>query len=304
MIEITVIVCTHNPRAEYLRRVLDGLKAQTFPKDRWEFLLIDNASKTPLASTWDLSWHPQGRHVREEELGLTPARLRGIKETAGQHIVFVDDDNILDKEFLSNSARIAAEYPFLGAWGGKIEGEFEEPAPEWLKPYLHHLAIRDVDRDAWANYYADNRSMPFGAGMCVRKSVADAYVKALASRPASKKLGRTGAALLSGEDIDLAMTAFDNGMGTGLFQKLRTIHLIPKTRMTVEYMARLLEGTEYSIHLLRSQRNPRYTPPEDPKVLSILKSYQVWRLPEPIKSLAKAEKRGRSKARAAIAAQT
>src|SRR5580658_6827083 len=98
MIEITVIVCTHNPRPDYLRRVLDGLNGQSFPKDRWEFLLIDNASKTPLAGTWDLSWHPNGRHVREEELGLTPARLRGIRETAGQQIVFVDDDNILDPE--------------------------------------------------------------------------------------------------------------------------------------------------------------------------------------------------------------
>jgi hypothetical protein len=48
-----------------LRRVLDALKAQTLPKEQWELLLIDNASKEPLAESWDLSWHPHARHIRE-----------------------------------------------------------------------------------------------------------------------------------------------------------------------------------------------------------------------------------------------
>lgn len=42
-----------------------------------QLLLIDNASKATLASTWDLSWHPRARQIREEELGLTRARLPG-----------------------------------------------------------------------------------------------------------------------------------------------------------------------------------------------------------------------------------
>jgi glycosyltransferase involved in cell wall biosynthesis len=304
MVQISVIICTHNPRAEYLRRVLDALKAQTLPKDQWELLLIDNASKEPLAAKFDLTWHPQGRHVREEELGLTPARLRGIKEARGADLVFVDDDNVLASDFLATSSRISKDFPFLGAWGGHVEGEFESPVPEWLKPYLHHLAVREVTRDYWSNYYSDNRSMPFGAGLCVRKTVAVAYMQALRSRPASKKLGRTGGALLSGEDVDMALTAHDLGLGTGLFAALRAIHLIPEGRMTVDYISRLLEGTVYSTHLLRNQRNPHYRPAEDSKIVNILKTYQVWRLPEPIKSLAKAEKRGLQKARVEITSKS
>jgi hypothetical protein len=219
-------------------------------------------------------------------------------------LVFADDDNLLAADFLANTVQIASEFPFLGAWGGNIIGEYEGEVPEWVKPYLHHLAIREVTHDYWSNYYSDNRSMPFGAGLCVRKIIADAYVRALASRPASKKLGRTGGALLSGEDIDLAMTAHDNGFGTGLFRRLRTIHLIPKSRLTVEYVSRLLEGPEYSTHLLRNQRNPQYMPSQDSKVVTFLKAYQVWRLPEPIKSLAKAEKRGLSRARVEIASRS
>jgi glycosyltransferase involved in cell wall biosynthesis len=300
---ISVIICTHNPKPDYLRRVLEALEKQTLPKDQWELLLIDNASKEPLADVWDLSWHPGAHHVRENELGLTPARLCGIAKARSDTLVFVDDDNVLRTDFLANTVQIATEFPFLGAWGGHVEGEFEQQVPEWLKPHLHALAVRDVDRDYWANYYADNRSMPFGAGFCVRKVVADAYAQALLSRPASRNLGRKGSSLVSGEDIDMALTAYDAGFGTGLFRRLRTTHIIPKTRMTVDYLCRLLEGIEYSTHLLRRQRNSSYTPPRDSKLIRCLKAYQVWRLPDPIKSLARAQNRGLAKAAAEFGAK-
>ena len=72
---ISVVICSHNPREDYLRRVLAALKAQTLPKEQWELLLIDNASKEPLAGRW-VFWHPYARIIRENQLGLTPARLR------------------------------------------------------------------------------------------------------------------------------------------------------------------------------------------------------------------------------------
>ena len=91
---LSVIICTHNPYEDYSRRVLKALDLQTLCKDHWELLLIDNASAEPLSEKNDLSWPPPNAwHVREEELGLTPARLRGIRETCADILVFVDDIN-------------------------------------------------------------------------------------------------------------------------------------------------------------------------------------------------------------------
>jgi glycosyltransferase involved in cell wall biosynthesis len=300
MPDISVIICTHNPKPDYLRRVLNALNQQTLAKDRWELMLIDNASKVEISNDWDLSWHPLARHVRENELGLTAARLRGIAEARADILVFVDDDNVLRPDFLANSVEIANTFPLLGAWGGNIEGEFEQPVPDWLRPHLHALAVRDTDGDYWSNYHADNRSLPVGAGLCVRKKVAEAYARALVARPASKNLDRKGTSLISGGDIDLAFTAYDSGFGTGVFRRLHVTHLIPKARLTIEYLCRLLESIEYSTHLLRNQRNARYSPPQEAKLNTWLRAYQVWRLPEPIKSFAKAENRGLAKARAEI----
>ena len=91
MLELSVIVCAHNPRPEYLRRVLPSLEEQTLSVELWEFILVDNASKTALADSVDLSWHPRARHVREAQLGLTAARLAGVSAAAGHVLVFVDD---------------------------------------------------------------------------------------------------------------------------------------------------------------------------------------------------------------------
>src|ERR1700758_1202661 len=106
MPELSIVICTHNPRLEYLSRTLEALRVQTLPVAEWELLLIDNASRSPVAASVNLTWHPNGRHVKEEVLGLTPARLRGIQETQGQLLVFVDDDSVLEPSYLEIAMRI------------------------------------------------------------------------------------------------------------------------------------------------------------------------------------------------------
>jgi hypothetical protein len=247
---ISVIICTHNPRTDYLRRVLDALRSQTLPKEQWELVLIDNASALKLADHWDLSWHPQGRIIREEEIGLTPARLRGIQESGGELLIFVDDDNVLAPEYLSNAIRLAGEWPMLGAFGASISGEFETPPPNWITPYLEALAIRELDRDYWCNFGGLSPALPCGAGLCVRRQVAADYLQKASTSPFRKMLGRSGVRLGAGEDSDLAECAVDLGLGTGRFTALKLLHLIPKTRLTTDCIVRLNAGFAASHEIL------------------------------------------------------
>src|ERR1035437_9994299 len=221
---ISIIICTLNPRPDYLCRVLVSLKAQTLSKEQWELLLIDNASKEPLAGQWDLSWHPHARHIREDELGLTPARLRGIKESKGDLLVFVDDDNILAADYLEQSLKIADEFPKLGALGGSIKGEFEIPPPEWIKPYLAAIVVFELDRDYWSNMTdcsCGSWVIPYGAGFIIRRQVAEDYVRKTNANSLRKALGRNGISLGAGEDTDMALCSVDLGFGFGRFKALK-----------------------------------------------------------------------------------
>lgn len=255
---ISVLICAHNPRADYLGRVLHSLRAQTLPLAQWELLLIDNASKVPLSTTADLAWHPSGRHVREEELGLTPARLRGVREAQGELLVFVDDDNVLQPDFLEIAAGIARDWPQLGTWGGRVQPEFEQPPEEWTRPLWGLLAIREVTQDYWSNVPdLSSPAMPCGAGLCIRRSLALDYAQQLRNDGVRRKLDRRGAELTSCGDSDLVLNVYARGFGSGVFARLKLTHLIPPVRVTEAYFLRLIEGMEYSRAMLNEMNGAR-----------------------------------------------
>ena len=46
---VSVVIPTHNPRMDYLARVLEALRQQTLAKSLWELVIVDNGSREALA---------------------------------------------------------------------------------------------------------------------------------------------------------------------------------------------------------------------------------------------------------------
>ena len=278
MIAISVIICTHNPRKDYLDRVLDSLRVQTLPQDQWELLLIDNASAEPILNRWDLSWHPAARHIREDELGLASARLRGIAEAGGGLLVFVDDDNVLAPNFLAEAQRIGHEWPILAVWGGSVIPEYETEPPSHLREYLRGIAYVDVKSPRWSNVTGAPGVWVNGGGMCLRADVAAAY-RQLYDNSDIRLTGRSGHHLISGEDREICNVACGLGYGVGLFPELQLTHLIPRWRIGEQYLVRLIEGIETSLMLLEFKWNgilPR-APYSGVELLRLLKHVSIRR---------------------------
>jgi glycosyltransferase involved in cell wall biosynthesis len=273
---LSVIICTHNPRRNYLHRVLTALQKQTLPLEYWELVMVDNSSDTILASEIDLSWQPQAHHVREDKLGLVYARLRGIRESTAETLVFVDDDNVLDPQYLEIALRISKDYPLLGAWGGQAIPEFEETPPEWTKPYWHLLAIREFEDDCWSNLL-NGETDPHGAGMCIRKTVAEKYAAIAINDAKRSQLDRRGNLLLCCGDTDMAYVACDLGLGVGRFTSLKLLHLIPATRLQKDYLLRVEEGSNYSVMILRSFRTKTLPLLQQSWRSSLYEFYRFWR---------------------------
>ena len=123
-VAIDVVICTYN-RAANLHEALSVLAAQRASSDViWSVLVVDNGSTD---STPDVvEAHrlrrllPGLRRVVENELGLTPARRRGVRETSAPWIAFVDDDNLLDPGWLDAIARAIRRNPESGGIGGRV----------------------------------------------------------------------------------------------------------------------------------------------------------------------------------------
>jgi glycosyltransferase involved in cell wall biosynthesis len=260
MLDVSVIICSHNPKPDYLRRTLDALRAQTLSNDRWELLLVDNASEAPLESTL-ISWHPNGRCVIESQPGLAAARRRGIHEASGGLLVFVDDDNLLDPSYLSEALSISRDWVRLGAFGsGDIVPEYEVEPQGHLSKYTQFLSLRQNDKDVWSNVIPTASATPWGAGLCVRAEVARAYCEF--SDRSSFNADRKGTGLANrffrpvvhlpcgGQDMEIGYFGCSLGLGMGNFIRLRLTHLIRKERVREEYLLRMVEGQELAWALL------------------------------------------------------
>ena len=252
--KISVIICTHDPREDYLAATLEALRKQTLPLGEWEFLLVDNRSTPPLSERIALGWHPNGRHVREEKIGLSNARICGLKAARADLVIFADDDNLLAPDYLANALQIATEWPHLGVWGCHIDGRFEEEPPAWVKTFAYHLAVRECPQPVWASY-VDDRNVPYGAGMCLRSSVGRAYITKSETDPLCTKLDRIGKGMGAAGDHDICHSAHDLGLGIGRFPALRMIHLIPTGRMQPDYFVKLVRGNARAALLLAMARN-------------------------------------------------
>lgn len=242
--DVSVVICTCNPRPDYFLATLESLRRQvaTFS---WELIVIDNASKWSLKETTDLAWHPHARVVREDKLGLAYARFRGFREAQSPIVIFVDDDNVLDPDYVALVAQTMAADASLGAIGGKSIPRYEVEPPPWFAELGISLACRDLGESLittdWKDLPVEERSYPecapVGAGMGIRREALAIYVAAAEASLIRSKLGRRGADLASGEDNDMMMSLLDDGWRLAYIPALRLEHLIPARRVSLEYLA-------------------------------------------------------------------
>ena len=256
MISISVIICTHNPKESYLAKVLEGLRQQTLAHEFWEILLVDNASSESLCEKLSLGPQPKSRCISEPKVGLLNARICGISQAKGDILVFVDDDNVLDKTYLELVFKIASENKDLGAWGGQTLPEFEETPPAWTERYWSLIGVRTFEKDSISSKM-HWPATPIGAGLCIRRDVAMKYIQLIQQDTSRLMLGRKANMLLGSEDLDLAYTAIDMGLKIATFKDLRLHHLIPKSRLSEDYFAKIACGTEFSSIILTYLRDKR-----------------------------------------------
>jgi len=262
--KISVILPTHNPRRDFLERTVAALREQSLPPTAWEFVIVDNASREPVASLLDLDWHPGARIVTEPQRGKSHALIRGVDAVQGDALVFVDDDNLLAPDYLHVARDFFERRPWLGAWGaGRIVAEFEVPPAKALEAYLGRLALRHYDQEWWSNNVDDWPATPVGAGLCLRRPVAEHWAARVATEFAlATSIERVGGDLINGEDIIMALSARHFGLGWATSPALTLTHLIPRRRVTKEYLLSITEGQAMVDVLNRAhtaRRQPRKT---------------------------------------------
>ena len=136
--KFSLAICTHNHRAA-LQQTLAELKAINNPGGDWELLIVDNASSDGtrewlVQGAWQLN-HIPCRSVQESALGVANARNRALHEAQGEYVVFLDDDETPEQDWLQQIEQIIdAHHPV--AVGGRICAQLPGKRPDWLSDQL------------------------------------------------------------------------------------------------------------------------------------------------------------------------
>ncbi len=243
--DVSIITCTYNPNPKIFERVLRSVESQDFGDLKVEYVIVDNNSHPPVAEMpivqSFLARNSWVRVIVEKEQGLTAARIAGTKATTGDILIFVDDDNELDSQYVKNSIKLFEAYPFVAVWGaGHISVEFPESAPSWIekemKPFYLERKRKRTEYATIVEMYCP--AYPIGGGMAVKREIMNTYsilVKSHNFKTTDRKAG-SGA---SWGDTQINWLSIKNGYAVGVSPDLKFQHLISKKRASLEYILRL-----------------------------------------------------------------
>lgn len=234
-VRLSLIIATYN-RGAKLCVTLDSLLEQTLPQSLWEVVVVDNNSTDDTAARFAsyMAAHPNlnARMVRESRQGVSSARNRGIKESRGEFIAVIDDDETVVPEFLEQYYDLFTDRPDVSAAGGRILPRFESRPPGWMSPYTERAIAGTVDLGDRIGEFPEGKF--FGGGNHgFRRSVVERYG---GYDPA---LGRTGAVLLAGEEKEFYMRIRKGGERVEYLPGAVIYHIINPERLTRSYFERL-----------------------------------------------------------------
>src|SRR5271154_5729585 len=93
--KISVIICTYN-RSHSLGKTIESVASESLtPSLGWEILVVDNNSKDKTRQVVEgfmFRYPEQIRYIFEPKQGISYARNAGIKESRGEILAFIDDD--------------------------------------------------------------------------------------------------------------------------------------------------------------------------------------------------------------------
>jgi glycosyltransferase involved in cell wall biosynthesis len=225
---VSVIMCCYNS-AERIEETLDFLYAQKIKGDfPWEIIIVNNASTD---NTKELVTRIQQTHrdpyrlclVDELSPGLSSARKKGVAESTYDLLIFCDDDNHFDDNYVDEAFRLMSQKPEVGIAGGWAKPKLPFYPGKWIEGNYTALAI---DEKPGESRYVD---WVFGAGMVFRKQIFEEFKREGLSLMLS---GRKGARQTSGDDAEMCYLARFIGYKVYYSASLILHHKISPHRLT------------------------------------------------------------------------
>ena len=235
MVRLSIVIATYN-RSAMLMQTLQSVIEQTLPREEWECVVVNNNSTDSTAADFDAfaARYPDYnlRMVLETNQGLSYARNRGIRESEGEYIAIVDHDERIAPEFVASYVALFDDVPDAVAAGGPIVAEYPTGRPRWMSAFTERPIANTMYFGEEVREFPRGR-VPGGGNMALRRSAVRRY------GVFDTSLGYVGESLVGGEESDLFERLQIAEAKYYYVPKAVMYHIIPKEKLTVEYLRRL-----------------------------------------------------------------
>lgn len=240
-LRFSIVTCFYNS-ARRLERYLQALRRLDLQGEDVEFVFVDNASRDDTMEclrSASGSLPARVTLLTEPNPGLMHARSSGVAAAQGEFVLFLDDDNEPEPDYLKELSRLVDQYRDAVLFTGNCVLPEEYPAELGNAGVLPLLVIRELKGEF--SFQLDTLvppHIPWGAGLFARRSE---LVTACAawSRGDVGITGRRGEQLSGGEDIWLAHYLTRTGTPVVFSDRLRITHRLDRDRFQAGYLARL-----------------------------------------------------------------
>lgn len=187
---VSVILPVYND-AERLKRCLDALADQSYPREQYEVLVVDNRSSPPLDEV--VEPFGQARCLHESKRGSYAARNTGLAAARGSILAFTDSDCIPSADWIAAGVRCLSELPegerLIGGHIELVPGDPAHPTGAELYDLVFGLSQKT---------YVEREHFAATANVFVTREIMDA-------------VGSFDAELQSGGDNEWGKRAFAGG---------------------------------------------------------------------------------------------
>lgn len=229
LIEISVVICTYN-REKLLQRALESLLQQTFDRSRYEIIIVDNYSTDDaykLVESFRFKY-PKANivYLFEKEQGLGRARNKGYKRAKGEYVAFLDDDAMVDKNWLNVVLDCFRKItPSPSVVGGPIYPFYGAPKPVWFRDKYETRFWGKEGR------FLKKGETFSGSNMIFKKEIFSAYGEF------NQDVGMKEKIISVGEETYLFEKIWQSPKNIFCYYspKLIVYHAVPNYKMTVSY---------------------------------------------------------------------
>jgi glycosyltransferase involved in cell wall biosynthesis len=234
MKKLSVVICTYN-RDKYIYNVLKSIAVNNFPADLYEIIVINNNSTDSTEKEYERFCsdfqHINCHYFIEKNQGLSHARNRGIKESSGEIIIYVDDDATVNQEYLQSYYDFFEKHEYAMAAGGSVIPVYETEKPKWMSYYTERLVSCYFYKGEKIKLFT--RGFPCGGNAAYRSKIfADIGLFNI-------DLGRNGTNLIGAEEKDIFDKMRSRKLKFYYLPNAVLYHIIPQTKLTKEYFKNL-----------------------------------------------------------------